>query len=366
MHRFRGIRFAWALALVLVPLAVPATASASASFIGGFSHNDVVTSTSLPPKNDVNPYGVAVVPHTKGRLQKGDVLVSNFNNAGNLQGTGTTIVEVSPQGQAQVFADLASTPKGMCPGGIGLTTALGVLRHGDVVVGSLPDKTGMPADAKRGCLLVLDSNGQLIRTIKGGPINGPWDMAVKDRGNKATLFVANVLNGTVAGGGSTVNRGTVVRISLRLHGSDAANVSDERVIASGFGEKTDPSALVIGPTGLGLGEDGTLYVADTVASAIRAIPNADERSTSAGTGTSVSQGGALMAPLGLAIAPNDNILTVNGGDGNIVETTPQGMQFAPVTLDSSGAGTLFGLAVAPKGHGVYYVDDGTNTLNLLH
>jgi hypothetical protein len=28
-------------------------------------------------------------------------------------------------------------------------------------------------------------------------------------------------------------------------------------------------------------------------------------------------------------------------------------------------GTLFGLVVAPDGHSLYFVDDGTNTLDLL-
>jgi hypothetical protein len=32
----------------------------------------------------------------------------------------------------------------------------------------------------------------------------------------------------------------------------------------------------------------------------------------------------------------------------------------------AGAGALFGLAVAPRGDGVYFVDDATNTLDLLH
>ena len=66
------------------------------------------------------------------------------------------------------------------------------------------------------------------------------------------------------------------------------------------------------------------------------------------------------------------MLTVNSNDGNIVETTPAGAQIATQVLDSAppipqgGAGTLFGLAVAPHGAGVYFVDDGSNTLNLLH
>ena len=80
-----------------------------------------------------------------------------------------------------------------------------------------------------------------------------------------------------------------------------------------------------------------------------------------------------IEPLGLAIAPNGDILTTNGGDGNLVETTPDGQQVAVKMLDTSpappgpnGNGTLFGLAVVPDGSGVYFVDDGTNTLDLLH
>ena len=63
------------------------------------------------------------------------------------------------------------------------------------------------------------------------------------------------------------------------------------------------------------------------------------------------------------------MLTVNGGDGKIVETSPSGTQVAWRFLDRSGSppgsGALFGLAVAPHGSGVYFVDDATNMLRLL-
>jgi hypothetical protein len=69
----------------------------------------------------------------------------------------------------------------------------------------------------------------------------------------------------------------------------------------------------------------------------------------------------------MALAPNGNILTTNAGDGNIVETTPTGTQVIAQTADKkTGAGTLFGLVVAPGGKGVFYTDDGENTLQLLH
>jgi hypothetical protein len=103
---------------------------------------------------------------------------------------------------------------------------------------------------------------------------------------------------------------------------------------------------------------------------IAAIPNAVFRVSSAGTGTTVSQNGAtgpLQGPLGLAIAPGGDVLTVNSGDGNIVETSPADKQVVAIqTIDSAGAGSLFGLAVAPQGTGVYFVDDALNNLDLLH
>jgi DNA-binding beta-propeller fold protein YncE len=127
-------------------------------------------------------------------------------------------------------------------------------------------------------------------------------------------------------------------------------------------------ALVIGPTGVALGADGRLFVADTLQNRIAAIPNALFRVDDAGGGVTVSQGGALNGPLGLVIAPNGNIIIVNANDGNMVETTTRGEQVAVKGVDVSmqGAGTLFGLAIAPGGEGIYYVDDGNNTLDLLH
>ena len=122
-------------------IVAPTLVGAAGGFAGSLNKVSVVAST-VPGNGDVNPYGVAVAPTTTGRLVAGDVLVSNFNDGANLQGTGQTIVEVSPAGRVMTFAHLfPGNVPGACPGGIGLTTALVALRSGWVVV-EPADRTG--------------------------------------------------------------------------------------------------------------------------------------------------------------------------------------------------------------------------------
>jgi hypothetical protein len=371
-HRiFRASAVAAGAAAVAFAVAPAAQAGGPPpSFIGQFHKIKTIAST-VPHNGDVNPYGVAVVRHSQGHLVQGNVLISNFNNSKNLQGTGTTIVQISPGGQRTVFAHIRkSNLPGPCPGGVGLTTALDILPGGWVVVGSLPTKDGMSATARAGCLIVVNRWGQPVETLSGHGINGPWDMTAASYGSFAALFVTNVLKGTVAANGSVVNNGTVLRLILKLRGSNPPLLVRHTVIGSGFSQRTDPAALVIGPTGVALNSHGTLYVADSLANRITKIPNAVFRHHSAGTGFVVTAGGRLSTPLGLILAPNGDVLTVNGGNGVLVETTPAGMQIAHRYLDKSGspkgAGALFGLALKPHHRGIYYVDDAVNTLRLFH
>jgi len=337
----------------------------SQPFTGQLNRVIQVAST-VPANGEVNPYGVAVVEDTTGALVEGDILVSNFNNKANQQGTGTTIVQITPDGTPTLFAQINSTNlPGACPGGVGLTTALVVLHSGWVIVGSLPTTDGTAATAQDGCLIVLNNQGKVVETFSGSMINGPWDMTAFEESNHAALFVTNVLNGTVAANGTVVNQGTVVRIDLNLSNPGMPKEASSTIIGSGFSQRTDPAALVIGPTGVALSADGTLYVADSLANRTAAIPNAVQRQTSAGRGLTVSANGAINIPLGLTMAPNGDIIIANGGDGNLVEISPNGNQVAVKTVEQGGAGTLFGLAIAPMTAGVYFVDDGTNALNLL-
>jgi hypothetical protein len=348
----------------------PAAAARPATpipYLGTRSRITGVGST-VPANGDVNPYGIVVVPASVGAERAGEVLISNFNAKSNNQGTGTTIVQLGPSGSRSVFAKLsARSLPGACPGGVGLTTALGLLPGGDVVVGSLPTTNGLSAAAKAGCLIVVDPQGKAVSTIAGPNIQGPWDMATVDQGNRATLFVSNALNGGAVKGEHTIDNSTVVRITLSTPAGARPTVLSEQVIANRIPWRDDKAALVIGPTGVALAANGTLYVADTLRNAIIAIPQAMTRTTAlADSGITLAEGGHLIQPLGLTLAPNGDILTSNAGDGNFVETTPAGKQVAVRAGDAkAGAGSLFGLALAPSG-GLYYVDDALSTLRLLH
>ena len=372
------------LACAAAALALTGTALAGPPILTELKTVSVVAST-VPGIGDVNPYGMAQVKHTTGNLRAGHILISNFNNSANLQGTGTTIMDMGPDGSVSVFATLdAAHLPGACPGGVGLTTALVVLDPGWVVVGSLPTTDGTSATAQAGCLIVLDSMGNAVETFYGSLINGPWDMTAVEGTRSAKLFVTNVLNGTVAAGGQVVHGGTVIRLNLKVSANAKPWLESITVVGSGFSERTDPAALVIGPTGVAVrcggagedcgesGEDGDgaqLFVADSLNNRIVVIDHPLGRTTSGGTGRVFSAGGTLNDPLGLVSTPGGELLTVNGADGNIIEIGSGGVQRAHELIDSTGSppgnGTLFGLVFDPA-HGVYFVDDGSNTLNLLH
>ncbi len=95
-RRSRRAVCAAAVTVAAITALVPSRAGASATpFISGLTTISEIAST-VPANGDINPYGVAVVHHSHGKLRSGSVLVSNFNASSNQQGTGSTIVEITP------------------------------------------------------------------------------------------------------------------------------------------------------------------------------------------------------------------------------------------------------------------------------
>jgi hypothetical protein len=365
------------LAAGVVAAGVAQAADAPAGLLERIHHHTTLTST-VPENGDLNPYAVIVAPVSAGSIRQDDVLVDNFNNSANLQGLGTTIVDYSPATKKlAVFARLPRQLAG-CPGGVGLSTAMAMLKSGWVIVGSTPSSDGTTATKGAGCLIVLDAQGKVAEVLADADINGPWgNMAVIDNGATATLFVSNAGFGVGSPEGEppVVKQATVLRIDVDIPEAKPPVVKRETVVANGFGAQADKGVFLIGPTGLALAPDGTLYVSDALGNRIVAIPEAATRTTSAGTGreVTVTKDGLLQRPLALALAPNGHLLAPNAQNGQVVEIDPAtGKQLYAQWIDNDkaqtppGSGDLFGIAMTPDGNGFYYVEDDVNTLVLAH
>ena len=322
-----------------------------------------ITSSTIPANGDLNPYGVAFVPRqfpAGGTIAAGDVLVSNFNNDANLQGTGTTIVSfrprgpLAPPGAAAIFF---TSPQ------VGLSTALGALAGGFVIVGNLPTTDGTSVTVGQGALQVIDRTGSLVATWTDAEfLDGPWDLAIADAGSHAHVFVANVLNGTVS------------RLDVAVEPA-GVTLLKKTIVASGYAHATDPAALVLGPTGLAYdAPSDTLYVASTADNAVYAVHHARTRSAAQTRGAVVFSDPHLRGPLALRFAPNGDLLTANGDAVNsdvlhpseIVEFTRWGHFVREYNVDASQGGA-FGIdTVLNDGGGFNYaaIDDVANSLTV--
>lgn len=299
---------------------------------------NLVVASTVPSNGDLNPYGVEFVPggfSGGGALAPGDLLVSNFNDSDNLQGTGTTIVKFSPDGNQSLF--FQGNP------GLGLTTALEVLKRGFVLVGNFPAPASGPQAgnclaSSPGSILVIDSSGKQVDSITSPVLNGPWDSTIDDDGDKATLFVSSALTGSV------------LRFELAIQGG-SVTFSDPTVIASGYVSRCDPATFVVAPTGLVYDRRrDRLFVASTGDNAVFAVDDAAHRTSSGGTGNVIFQDPALhgalamvRGPLGhLFVSNNDGINPDPAQPSAIVEFTDEGMFLRLFSVDAATGGA-FGL-----------------------
>ncbi len=316
--------------------------------------------STVPANGDGNPYGVAFVPPyfpSGGAINPGDVLVSNFNNAptmtgGNLQGTGTTIVDVPPNAPLSLFFQFTGNRT------VGLTTALNILQRGFVLVGNFPSADGSCTDAGSGSIFVIDKNGAIVSEYTDSSVQGPWDSALFDQGGRAKYFVANALTGEI------------VRYDLDV---DPSGVSFRHptVIASGYQHACDAVTFVDSPTGLVYDADkDVLYVASSLDNAVYAVYDAGDRKHNGGVGKLIYQDAKhLHGALGMAMAPNGHLLVTNNDSINpdpnqpseLVEFTVEGEFVKEISLDPTPGGS-FGLAVEPLGKKakVAAVDDSVN------
>jgi hypothetical protein len=334
----------------------------------------VVVST-IPANGDLNPYGVEFVPTgfpKGGLLSPGDLLVSNFNDSDNFQGTGTTIVKISPDGQQSLF--FQGNP------GLGLTTALEVLKKGFVLVGNFPSPASGPNAgncnfSSPGSILVIDPSGNQLDSFAFNDLNGPWDSTIDDGGSKVTLFVSSALTGSV------------LRFELTIGGgAHPVSFSQPTVVADGYVAACDPVTFVTAVTGLVFDKaHDRLFVASTGDNAVFAVENASKRTSSGGKGTAIFQDnvhlhGALamvQGPFGHLFVSNNDGATINPDPtmpSEIVEFTVDGCKsvqkdcakfIRQLSIDPAPGGA-FGLNFDRRGDDTRFafVDDNANNVTI--
>ena len=347
-----------AMGAMLVLLLAVSPVRADFGFVRPFLPLQVSTS---PSNGDLNPYGLAFVPFqfsSGGNLRQGQMLISNFNDT-MFQGKGSTIITIDPRnGQTGLFF------QGTSP--IGFSNALGIVHAGLVFAGSVHTTDGTSATAESGGLFVLDASGNVVANFGTEKlINGPWGMAINDRGSGARLFVSNVFDGTITRLDVTFGNGSVA-------------VRDAVKIGSGFGFGPDTAAVVVGPAGLAYDAfHDILFVASEMDDTIFALHGAGKTQTDLGTGTVVYQDAAhLHGPLGLIFAPNGNLLVANADPAvsqdptepsEIVEFTRGGQFVRQYSVDPNlGSAFALGILSREDTQVFAYVDDFLSTCTILN
>src|SRR5260221_1174051 len=323
----------------------------------------VIVSSTIPPNGDGNPYGVAFVPTDfppGGPLNPGDILVSNFNNSVPIQGTGTTIIKLTPNTQVAPSGSASVFFQGTTPPPLGLTTALGVLKRGFVLDGSVPTTDGTFQTIQPGSLLILDRKAKIVATLtKANLLDSPWDLTIFDQGDVAKVFVSNVVSGTV----------TRLDVAI-VNGQPVVSTTQ---IVKGYTVQANAAAVILGPTGLAYdAATDILYVASTADNAIFKVPNAGTITQPVIKGTIIFKDHQLRGPLALVFAPNGDLITSNGDAVNadptqpseIVEFTKDGQFIGQFNVDA-GQGGAFGIGIAASGVNAFRlvpVDDNTNSI----
>lgn len=351
--------------------AAAAAAPAGAGTLAGAVSSRVA---SVAVNGDSNPYSLAVVPLTAGKLKAGDVLVADFNH-GAAAGTGTTIVQVDPgTGVSSVFASGLPISG---PVGIAINPA-----NDGVWIGDFGQGSGSASND----LLILPTgvvkakyNSATVKAKPGyhGPaptFDGVWGEGVSKHAGKVSFYY-----GTTGSGADGTGGGQVWRIDPKPTGApNGQPVNSTYVqIATGLSDNHSTKALPVtaanaaGPQGFAYdAATGVLYVSNDADNTITVIAGAATATGPVATRTVPVAAGVLNVPENIALDPaNGDLLIVNAGTNTLTEVNPTtGAVAGTQVLDGGAAGALFGLAVTSdtQGHPViFYGNSNDNTLNML-
>lgn len=335
----------------MAPSGMPASraarniSSGTMSILKTLTVEQTIGSTVPSTPGDVNPYGLDVAKVTSGNIAAGDLVVCNFNNPGNRQGTGDTIVALHPI--------VGATP-------VSIAKSNSLL--GCNALAMAPDGHIWTAAFKANDNPILTSDGSVVSTLQ----NGPWNHPFGETSASAAFYVSN------AGDGS------LVRVS--------ASTFAFTTIATGFPVNGGQPGSILSPSGLNYDSSSDrLYVVDGTNNALYAIDNVSAVTAngivvngSAFSGSFASSahvifsGSPLNGPISSAILPGGNIAVGNtldpDGQNLIVEISPTGELLDVKNVDTGAAGAIFGMVATGTSTAstkLYFNDDNDNTVKVL-
>jgi len=325
---------------------------------------EMEVASTVAGNGDTNPYGVAVVPFSSGKLVQGDVLVANFNNVAGTAGAGTTIVEINPMtGQSTTFYQGAKTRVG--------PVAIAINPTADIVwVGDYGPANGSGVyDGAASNVDVISPAGMLLATYDNADTHtdnftGVWGQAFADINGHGSFVWTNAGDGTTGSGG-----GAVWQVNPKAGVTGQPLGSSYTLLAGGLGYNNMPgttASTAAGPQGTVYDpNNSTMYVTNDYNNTIDAITGFG---SGAYTTTTLVSGGWLNTPQGIALNPaNGDLLVVNGnGNNDLLEYSPMGKLVAHRDLlPSQAPGALFGIAATmtgPDQMAIYFGDDDNNML----
>jgi hypothetical protein len=316
-------------------------------------HIKTIGSTVDPQNGDQNPYGLDVAKIDAGLLHSGDLVVCNFNNAANVQGTGTTIVALHPH-----------------PNAAPLRIAQNAALLGCDALALAPSDTIWAAAFAANDNPIVSPSGALIDALAGGPWHGPFGetFAPAHPPFVAAFYVSN------AGDGS------IVRVNIRPSGFTFD------VIATGFAVNNGAPGGILGPSGLQYdnsrdalsvidGQDNSVTVLRHVSfipAGGLAFKNGVPSGVAAFLARRIFQGPPLNGPISSALLPDGHLVIGNtldpAGTNLLVEITRGGRLAATKNVDTGAAGALFGMVATGTGDDdaqLYFNDDNDNTVKVL-
>lgn len=313
-----------------------------------------IGSTVDPTNGDQNPYGLDVAKIDAGKLKRGDLVVCNFNNSANVQGTGTTIIALHPT--------VGSTPRHI--------TQNAALNGCDEVALGPTDAIWASAFSANDNPIV-GPDGTLFTTLAGGPWHSPFGQAFAPH---AGPF------GVAAFYESNAGDGSIVRINITAGGAFTFDV-----IATGFPVNHGVPGSILGPSGLQYDcKHDRLFIVDGTNNALYSFRHV---STIPAGGITVSgttfsgpfrkraklnfMGPPLNGPISSALFFNGHLALGNTLDPNgqnlIIEITPHGKVLDVKNVDTGVGAAIFGMVATGEKDDtkLYFNDDNDNTVRVL-